>query len=182
MLKSRFSWTILFLGLAILGGAWILFSQESSADVAISDELTEAPIAGYFAPSFTLPTTLGVEVSLSDFRGQPAVLNFWASWCPPCRIEIPHLEAVSTKYNGRAVILGIDQGEPPSVVADFGAAMSVTYPLLVDERSEVNRLYGIAALPTTVFIDADGIVREVYTGIINQAVLEERIERILADG
>ena len=79
-------------------------------------------------------------------------------------------------------VLGVDQGEPASIVGDFGNALSISYPLLVDQDNSVNRTYGVSALPTTVFIDSEGIVSEVFTGIVNQAVLEDRIERLIADG
>lgn len=182
MLKSQFSWAVLLVAVALLGGAWIAFSQEPAAEPNGSSGLSEAPIAGYLAPEFTLITTTGEQLQLSSQLGQPVVLNFWASWCPPCRAEIPYFEKASVKYNGLAAIWGIDQGEPPSVVTDFGAAMGVTYPLLLDQDSAINRQYGIAALPTTVFVGADGVIQEVYTGIVNQAVLEDRIERMLSEG
>lgn len=182
MIRSRFSWSIILILIAILGGAWIVFSQETATSFSNSSDLTEAPIAGYLAPEFTLSTTTGEELLLSGQRGQPVVLNFWASWCPPCRAEIPHFENASLKYNGRAAIWGVDQGEPLPVVADFGASMGVSYPLLLDESNSINRLYGVAALPTTVFVGADGLIREVYTGIVNRAVLEDRIERMLDEG
>jgi thiol-disulfide isomerase/thioredoxin len=118
---------------------------------------------------------------LADYRGQPVVINFWASWCPPCRAEVPHFQDASLKYNGQAAILGIDQGEPLPIVADFASAFRLSYPLLLDQDNAVNRQYGVAALPTTVFVDANGVVSEVYTGIINGAVLEDRIERLLAE-
>jgi len=179
MLRNQFTWAIILIGLAVLGGAWIASSQETTGSYSGKGNQTEAPIAGYLAPDFSLPDTTGVETVLIDQRGQPVVLNFWASWCPPCRVEIPHFQNASLKYNGRAAIWGIDQGEPLPVVADFGSSMGVTYPLLVDESSAVNRLYGIAALPTTIFVGGDGVIREVYTGIVSQAVLEDRIERML---
>lgn len=156
-------------------------NQEPVIGSVESSELTEAPIAGYRAPEFKLEGTLGQEVSLADFRGQPVILNFWATWCPPCRAEVPHFEDASRKYNGQAVILGIDQGEPRSIVADFGSTFGLSYPLLLDPSNAVNLKYGIAALPTTVFVGSDGIIREVYTGIVNRAVLQERIERMLAE-
>ncbi|GMQ78047.1 MAG: hypothetical protein BMS9Abin02_0544 [Anaerolineae bacterium] len=182
MLKMRFGWTILLLILGLLGGAWIFISQESTPQFGVADNLTEAPIAGYFAPDFTSSTTQGEELTLSDYRGQPTVLNFWTSWCPPCRIEAPYFQAASLKFNGQAAIIGVDQGEPLSAVADFGALMGLSYPLVLDEDSSINRKYGVVALPTTVFIDADGVIREVYTGIINQAVLEDRVDRLLKEG
>lgn len=179
--KSRYFWSILLVSLALLGIGWIAVSKEP---VNQSDELTdlgEAPIAGYLAPQFTLSSTLDDEISLADYRGQPVVLNFWASWCPPCREEVPHFQDASVKYNGKAAILGIDQGEPLSIVADFGSTFSLSYPLLLDQDGVVNRKYGVVALPTTVFVDANGVIREVYTGIVNRAVLEDRIERLLAE-
>ena len=76
---------------------------------------------------------------------------------------------------------GVDQGEPLSVVGDFGAALGVTYPLLLDSDNSVSRQYGVVALPKTIFVDADGVVREVFTGIVNRAVLQDRIEKLLSE-
>lgn len=182
MLTSRFAWTILLVAVALAGGAWIVFSQVPTESAESDAGLTEAPIAGYLAPDFRLDNTVGDGVTLSNYRGQPVVLNFWASWCPPCRAEIPHFQEASVKYNGQATILGVDQGEPLSVVADFGSLMGVTYPLLLDADNSVNREYGVSALPTTVFVGPDGVIREVYSGIVNGAVLQDRIERLLSEG
>lgn len=182
MLKSRFSWTILLVGLALLGIGWIAVTQEYSNQISNNSELVEAPIPGYLAPKFSLISTTGEEVNLADYHGRPVVLNFWATWCPPCRAEVPHFQSASVKYNGQAIVLGIDQGEPLSIVADFGTSFGLSYPLLIDENSEVNRQFGVVALPTTIFVDADGIVREVYTGLVNKAVLEDRIDRLLMEG
>ena len=170
------------IGVALLGGGWIAYSQEPAEMAFDAEGLTEAPIAGYLAPSFTLTSHQGEEMSLADFQGQPVVLNFWATWCPPCRAEIPHLQDASLKYNGQVAIIGIDQGEPLTLVADFVAQFGVSYPMLLDLNSDVNREYNVRALPTTIFIDSNGVVREVYTGIINGAVLEDRIEQLLIEG
>jgi cytochrome c biogenesis protein CcmG/thiol:disulfide interchange protein DsbE len=181
VLKSRFAWTVSLVAVALLGGAWIVLSQVPTGNVVTDVGITEAPIAGYLAPAFTLNNTVGDAVTLSEYRGQPVVVNFWASWCPPCRAEIPHFQDASIKYNGQATILGVDQGEPQPVVSDFGAALGVSYPLLLDTDNSVNREYGVSALPTTVFVGADGVIREVYTGIVNGAVLQDRIERLLSE-
>ncbi|MDX1615001.1 MAG: TlpA disulfide reductase family protein [Candidatus Promineifilaceae bacterium] len=181
MLRSRYSWAVLLVGLALLGGAWIAVSQEPAATVMEADGLVEAPAAGYLAPAFTLTSTMGEQVALSDFRGQPVVLNFWATWCPPCRAEMPQFQQVSVRYRGQATILGIDQGEPQSLVTDFANSIGVTYPLLLDSDNAVSRQYDVNALPKTLFVDSDGVIREIYTGIINRAVLEDRIERLLAE-
>lgn len=180
MLKTRFEWTILLILAALLGGAWIVVSRETAVSPP-SFTLTEAPIVGHPAPDFTLQTTLGQSVSMRELVGQPVVLNFWASWCVPCRVEMPYLQQAGVRYNGRAAILGVNQGEANKTVADFGAEYNITYPLLVDTEQAVSQLYDIQGLPTTLFIDADGIVREVIIGAITHAVIQDRVESLLAE-
>jgi thiol-disulfide isomerase/thioredoxin len=166
----------------VAGLAWITASRVPPDATNRAAGQIEAPIAGYLAPTFTLDTVNGESISLADLSGRPVVLNFWATWCPPCRIELPHFQEASIRYNGRVTILGVDQGEPAGVVAPFAAELGLSYPLALDGDSRVNRLYRVNALPTTVFVDAEGVVDEVYLGIINGAVLEERIERLLEGG
>ncbi|MFQ5421734.1 MAG: TlpA family protein disulfide reductase [Anaerolineae bacterium] len=182
---KRYEHVILLLITAALGVTWILYSREPvSQDLA----LTEAPIVGHLAPDFTLQTPTGESVTLTDYvdregaDGRPVVLNYWASWCGPCRIETPHLQEASIKYNNQVAVLGVNQGEDARTVTEFGLSFGLTYPLLVDQDSEINQRYGILGLPTTIFIDRQGVVREVFIGIINQAILEERITHLLAEG
>jgi peroxiredoxin len=182
MTKSRYFWSIMIVAVVLVGIGWIAISQEPVTAIEPGSGLTEAPIPGYLAPNFVLYTTLGEEVTMDDYLGRPVVLNFWATWCPPCRAEVPHFQEASVKYNGKATIVGIDQGEPSSVVTDFANSFALSYPLLLDQDNSVNRQYGVTALPTTVFVDAQGVVREVYTGIINGAVLQDRIENLLNEG
>lgn len=187
MARLRFERTILLLALTALGITWILFSREAvSQPRTIS--LTEAPIVGHLAPDFALTTPLGETVSLTDFvdrdgdAGQPVILNYWASWCGPCRIETPELQNASLKFKNQVAILGVNQGESAQTVTEFGLSFGLTYPLLVDQDNSVNRTYGVNSLPTTIFIDRQGVVREVFIGILNQAVLEDRVKRLLAEG
>ncbi|MCL4261933.1 MAG: TlpA family protein disulfide reductase [Anaerolineae bacterium] len=181
MLKSRFEWVILIVVAALLGSAWIVVSQEPAVADASVYTLTEAPIVGHPAPNFTLQDSLGQEVTLHNLAGQPVVLNFWATWCAPCRVEMPALQQASVQYNGRATILGVNQGEAARNVADFGAEYRISYPLLLDTDQEISRLYEVRGLPTTLFIDANGIVREVVIGTVTEAVLQDRVERLLAE-
>ncbi len=184
MLKSRFEWSILIVIVVLLGTAWIFDSRET---VTQNNNflLTEAPIVGHFAPDFTAVTADGEAYTLTDFvdregdGGQPVVLNFWASWCGPCRIEMPHFERASLNYDGRAAILGINQAESAETVAKFGQTTHVTYPLLVDEESTISQQYSVSNLPTTIFVDANGVIREVFVGTMNQAVLENKINGLL---
>lgn len=176
---NRFARIILLLATCLLGVAWILESRERVAGA--EPVLEAAPLAGYAAPDFTLQLTSGETVSLSDYRGTPVVLNFWATWCPPCRAEIPHFQSASQKYDGQVAILGLNDGEAPDTVLEFASDYAMTYPVLLDTGSAVSVRYRVTALPTTVFINADGVIAELFTGIINEAVLDDRIETLLRE-
>jgi peroxiredoxin len=94
-------------------------------------------------------------------------------------VETPQLQSASLKYRNQIAILGVNQGEDARTVTEFGLSFGLTYPLLVDQDNAVNELYGVANLPTTIFIDRSGVVREVFVGILNRAVLEQRFSRLL---
>lgn len=186
MLRSRFEWAILIVIVVLLGGAWIVDSRETVVEPE-NFLLTEAPIVGHLAPEFAALTPDGETIRLADYvdrdgnEGQPVVLNFWATWCGPCRIEMPHFERASLNYDDRAAILGINQAEPADRIATFGQNTRVTYPLLVDEDMTINQQYSVSNLPTTIFVDGRGVIREVFVGTMNQAVLESKIEGLLAE-
>jgi peroxiredoxin len=163
-----------------LGTAWILASREVT-DSSLANDIAEAPAAGYRAPDFTLTTLTGEEFTLSDQLGTPVVLNFWATWCPPCRAEIPFFQRASLKYNGQVAIVGIDDGELASTVAPFAREFGITYPLPLDEQSVTARRYNVNSLPATFFIGRDGVIRQVHIGIISQGVLEDQIAQLLAE-
>lgn len=188
MLKTRLQWTILLLLAALLGTAWTVVSREPLSQASRPLTLTEAPIVGFLAPDFSLETAVGQTITLAELidkngtGGQPVILNFWASWCAPCRVEMPSLQQASVKYNGRVAFVGINQGEDWPTVIDFGSEYNVTYPLVTDPDNRVNRLYEVTSLPTTVIIDRDGVVREVIIGILSEAVLQSRVESLLAEG
>ena len=188
MLKTRFGWTILTFLAAMLGTTWIVVSREPASQAGGPITLTEAPIVGFLAPDFSLETAVGQTITLSKLidttgtTGQPVILNFWASWCAPCRVEMPSLQQASVKYNGRVAFIGINQGEDWPTVVDFGSEYNVSYPLVTDPDNRVNRLYEVTSLPTTVIIDQKGVVREVIIGILSEAVLQSRIESLLAEG
>lgn len=181
MSRERLEW-LLIIGLAaLMGSGWIYISRDATPNTGPTP-VTTAPYVGNLAPDFTLATLDGQDVTLSDFRagdGQPVVLNFWATWCPPCRVEMPYFDRVSAKYDGRVGILGINQAESAETILDYATNNGLTYPLLVDRDMKINNLYGVLNLPTTVFIDQNGVVREVLVGTISQAVLEDRIEQLL---
>jgi peroxiredoxin len=115
------------------------------------------------APQFTLPAKAGGEVSLAQYKGQVVMLNFWASWCEPCRHEMPLLEDIYKKYNKLGfTLIGVNV-EPDSKAAnDWLKQTPVSFPVLYDKDSKVSQLYNVAGMPTTVIIDRKGNLRYLH--------------------
>jgi peroxiredoxin len=124
-----------------------------------------AGLAGAPAPQFTLTTRAGRDVSLTQYRGQVVMINFWASWCGPCRQEMPLLESIYKKYNRLGfTLLGVNV-EPDSKAADdWLKSTPVTFPILYDKESKVSKLYDVAGMPSTVIIDRSGKLRVLHRG------------------
>lgn len=173
-------WILIWLTTAVVSLAWILFSRQATAPTQATNQLPIAPTAGSFAPDFTLTTLEGETITLHDLRGTAVVLNFWASWCGPCRYETPFFQQIHEARGDEVLILGLNQRETPATVADFGAEFGVTYPLLLDSEGRVGTAYRVFGLPTTVLVDGEGVVREVLPGAVSTAVLGARIEALLA--
>jgi peroxiredoxin len=134
------------------------------------------------APNFTLRDLRGNQVSLSDFRGQPVVLNFWATWCSPCRVEIPHLEALYTKYKDQGlVVIGMNTETDYMKVKRF-AEPQISYTVLLDGGTQAQG-YDVSGIPCTYYIDKEGIIqyRSVGFGPGDEVLIEEKIKNLLAD-
>lgn len=132
------------------------------------------------APDFTLSTFDGEEVSLSDFRGQSVVINFWSSWCPPCRDEAPMLNAFhsETREDGDVVLLGVAIWDREEDALDFMDRHNLTFTNLSDQRGSVLIDYGVYGVPETYFIGPDGTLEGKYRGPLESA---EHIEELLAE-
>lgn len=133
--------------------------------------------AGGVAPDFTLTTFAGKTVRLADFRGRPVVLNFWASWCPPCRAEAPALTWVATSKTGQVTFLGIDVRDRESKARDFIAEFAVPYPNGPDPGGVEAQYRGIG-IPYTVFIGPDGTVKRTWVGPLDEQRLLAFIEEL----
>ncbi len=151
------------------------------AGIALSASGSGAQFAeiGGQAPTFTLPTVNGETLDLAEYSGKPVVLNFWATWCPPCRHEIPELASFSTRYDGEVAVIGIST-EPLATVRPFVDTLGIPYPIAIDSATTVNDAYLIRSLPTSVIIDSDGVVRQVITGAVTEQRLAAEIERLLS--
>lgn len=138
--------------------------------------------AGKAAPDFALRTLEGAVVRLSDFRGrQHVILNFWASWCGPCKVEMPDLEAVYLQYKDQLVVLGVDLQESVADVRRFlSEEVQVSYPILMDDRGQVAQAYNKFAQPTSFLIDKQGIIRSRKNGAYTPEELQQRVQELLA--
>ncbi len=154
-------------------GGYVVFAlppnQSKGADVA-------APKVGAQAPDFTLTGLDGTSVRLSDFRGKTVLLNFWATWCGPCRKEFPELVNLSQlEANHGLVVLAVDVSESRDDVARFAQELGVTFPIVLDSESTVAHSYRLVGLPTSFFVDGDGVVRAQQLGPLTEASLASKL-------
>lgn len=132
---------------------------------------------GVPAPDFAIVLKNGNHLRLSDLQGHPVVINFWATWCGPCRMEMPELmQAAATDAN--LVVLAINVQEEQTTVASFADEFAMTTPVVIDPQGVIRELYEVRGLPTTIFIAKDGRVDAIYAGALTPTVLEERLASI----
>lgn len=149
---------------AILLGGWFAAGKaglDSIGQGGMNQNLL--PKVGDEAPDFTTVSLDGQIVSLSDFRGQPVWINFWGAWCPPCRAEMPDIQAAWVELEPQGLmLLALSLGDKPSEAASFANKVGATFPILVDpDRTLTRDAYPIYNFPTHIFVDADGIVRNI---------------------
>jgi len=124
-------------------------------------------LAGTVAPVLAMHDDQGRAVSLADYRGKIVVMNLWATWCPPCREEMPDLERLASAYaKAGVIVLGVDQGESPQRAAEFAHSLRIDYPIWIDDQQRYGRLFTALGLPTTVFIRPDGVIAKGFDGAL----------------
>jgi len=144
---------------------------------------TAAPQLGYLAPDFELPVLAvqraseGRTLRLSDFYGKPVLLNFWASWCPPCRKEMPDLQRFYERYGDRIVLLGVDWNDEPETARRFLQRFGITYPNVIDRDGEVFVAYRLTAVPTSFWIDRFGVIRGLWQGAMSLETMVEGFKK-----
>jgi len=166
LFQNRKNWIFLMAAFFVLGVGWIFLSRVPAA--ATTDGAPPpSPREGFSAPDFTLDLLGGGQVTLSDLRGQVVMINIWASWCPPCREEMPAIQNVYDAYKNQGlVMLGVNttyqdsEGEAATFVDEF----SLTFPVPLDRHGKVSNLYQLRGLPSTYFVDRQGVIRSVVVG------------------
>lgn len=171
-----------FAGILVLGLAWIGLSADHLG--VSTNGLVPAPQKGFLAPDFSLETMSGQQVHLSSLRGQVVIVNLWASWCGPCRLEMPAFKKLHEEYGEQGlVILAVNSTaqDTPSAVEAFVAEFQLPFTVLLDYDGTVSRLYKLTALPTTFFIGRDGIIsRVIVGGPLAESTLRAEIESLLS--
>jgi len=165
---------ILSLGAGVLALPLIISSDQP----ATFDESESQAAANRPAPDFTLTDLNGNRVSLSQFVGKPVVINFWATWCPPCRAEIPHLIEAYEREQGQVVFLAISVDEPERIVRDFVEEQGMPFIILLDDGGKVASTYRVNSIPVTFFISRDGEITARYVGQMSPSKIEDGLSRI----
>lgn len=167
-------------------------SSQFRPDIVYDLPQRSHPMRGQVAPDFTMTDLdTGEEVSLSDYAGQPVFIDFWATWCPPCRIEMPWIQSVHEKYaDDGLVVLGFNAGEkvPASMVEqtirDFVSSSGLTFPILIgDNHVDIQRQWSVMGYPSAYFVSRDGLIVDIHQGMFpNQVTLESKLEQTILAG
>lgn len=184
MIKNKFSnWLVTGKGILLYLSLFLFACGEMEIPPILVTEsppsTVVAPQQGYKAPDFELQTTDGNPISLSNYGGKFVVVNFWATWCPPCRSEMPDMQRIYEDYRREGlIILGINNKESSDVVKEFGEEYGLTFPMLLDSEGGVSDLYQVRSFPTTLFIDSNGIVSSIQIGSMDYASFQTEIQRV----
>ena len=173
---------ILLLLAAVIVAAVLVYAGKPAGEAVPTVAETTEPAD--LAPDFTMFDFDGNAVKLSDFRGKPVILNFWASWCGPCKAEMPDLEAAWQTHGDQVqfLIVNLTDGRSETVEAasSYIASQGYTFPVYYDVNMEGALAYSVYAIPMTYFIDASGQIRAIQEGMIQAEVLESNIQALLA--
>ncbi len=168
-MKAR---VVIFLAVGLVLGvglAAIIFFGASGLNSGSSHT---APVVGNPAPDFKLVSLKGGSLSLSQYRGKLVIINFWATWCPPCKQEMPLLQSYADHHSADTVLLGIDFDEQPAAVQAFVDELKLDFPILLDPGGKVSDLYRVRAYPTTYFVDTAGKIRAYHVGLLSQDLVD----------
>ncbi|MCJ7621960.1 MAG: TlpA family protein disulfide reductase [Anaerolineaceae bacterium] len=163
--------------------SWILLT--SLLMPVEAQNLNAAPMSGFFAPDFSVESLDGEIFQLSQYLGKVVILNLWASWCPPCRSEMPAIQAVYDEYKSQGLtVLAVNMTDQDRIenVQEFVLEQKLTFPILLDTDGSIGELYNSQALPTTFFINPEGKIDEVIIGgPMSEGLLISKVTSLLEE-
>ena len=159
----------------VAAGLLITQGNKESETPSKSSSNTKEP-----SPNFTLHLVGGVDFKLADYKGKPILINFFASWCLPCREEMPILEKIVNEYNPKGVVfLGIAVDDTEEKMKDFIAKYGVTFPVGLDKTASIQKSFGLYGIPTTYFIDKQGMINYFHSGSVTEELLHHELDKLL---
>jgi cytochrome c biogenesis protein CcmG, thiol:disulfide interchange protein DsbE len=174
--KSRLQNIALIVGGVIVIGAVLAFAFATTPNVTVGPAQIGKPIA-----NFSLTDLNGTTHSIADYKGRPVLINGWATWCPPCKAEMPALHAFYLKHQAEGFdLLAINSGDSRSAVQDFIAQKGFTFPVLLDTNKDVLDGLGVSGLPTSIFVGRDGTVKIIHVGGLTPEAIEKELTPLLA--
>jgi peroxiredoxin len=181
-LSARRSWiggigALLIVGAALVGGITIAgrVAEAQSPEIGLKRE----PVVGALTPGFTLMNLEGEQVNLDDFRGRPVLINLWATWCGPCRIEMPAIQSRFERYQDDGfAVLAVNFDEHQTEVQAFRDEFVLTFQILLDPGAEVQKLYRNRSYPSSFFIDRAGVIQVQHIGVMTEGQLDENLKKI----
>jgi thiol-disulfide isomerase/thioredoxin len=185
---SRPRWNLL-LAVTLVAGALFIAATRVRPEPALSapgprGAVADAPAprANHPAPDFALADLSGAQVRLGELRGQVVLVNLWATWCGPCRAEMPMIQAAYEQYREQGfTVLAVNAREDPQMVAAYMAEGRLSFPALLDRDGAVAAAYEAGVMPSSFFIDRAGVVRAVYKGPMARSVIAGTVEQLLAE-
>ncbi len=174
--KTRLQNIALIVGGVILIGAVLAFAFSATPNVSVGPARVGKPIG-----NFSLTDLHGTTHSIADYKGRPVLINAWATWCPPCKAEMPALHEFYLKHQAEGFeLLAINSGESRAAVQDFIAQQGFTFPVLLDTNKDVLDGLGVSGLPTSIFVGRDGTVKTIHVGGLTSDAIEQELTPLLS--
>jgi cytochrome c biogenesis protein CcmG, thiol:disulfide interchange protein DsbE len=185
---SQRQWNVVLLTVLVTGSLFIAATRvqpgsDAYSPAAQTDVLPEpAPLPNHPAPDLALLQLDGTPRTLRDLRGQVVLINIWATWCPPCRAEMPAIQQAYAEYRDRGfIVLAVNQREDATAITPFLEQHGLTFPILLDRDGQASATYQAHALPSSFFVDRRGVIRTVYHGPLPPSVINATIEQLLQE-
>lgn len=175
---------ILLISLIIIMAGWAIYQyiegSEEEPSVEKNNEVEDVGLSiGQSAPDFKLTSLEGEETQLSKFRGKPVILNFWATWCPPCRAEMPDFQQLYESEDVEILAVNLSESEQSEkTVQDFIEEYDLSFPILMDRGSAVTEIYKVQVFPTSFIIDSEGIIQFSARGAINYEIMQKELSKV----